>query len=137
MCEIVYKNIYTFLNIIYGRYKRKRKITKGISFRLDFIKDLLDGKKLEPMFDLETQDTEQFIHPNGYNRNEDDSKSLSKDVGNLSKGGNSEKDDDVSTKDIRKILNKKIHDFNKIINEIGGKLLYIKSGTTGHTFKGI
>lgn len=39
--------------------------------------------------------------------------------------------------DIRKVLNKKNIDFNKIINKIGGKLLYIKSGTTGHTFKGI
>jgi len=28
-------------------------------------------------------------------------------------------------------------DFNNIISQIGGKLLYIKSGSTGHTFKGI
>ena len=27
--------------------------------------------------------------------------------------------------------------FNKIINEIGGRLEYVKSGTTGHTFKGV
>jgi serine/threonine protein kinase len=40
-------------------------------------------------------------------------------------------------KNIKKILDKEIFDFNKIINQIGGKLLYIKSGTTGHTFKGI
>jgi serine/threonine protein kinase len=42
-----------------------------------------------------------------------------------------------STKNIKEILDKEIFDFNKIINQIGGKLLYIKSGTTGHTFKGI
>ena len=42
-----------------------------------------------------------------------------------------------NTNDIRDILNKKILDFNNTINQIGGKLLYIKSGTTGHTFKGI
>jgi len=39
--------------------------------------------------------------------------------------------------DIRKIMTKKYMDFNKLICDIGGKLLYIKSGTTGHTFKGI
>lgn len=39
--------------------------------------------------------------------------------------------------DIRNLILKKNLDFNKLINEIGGKLLYIKSGTTGHTFKGI
>lgn len=40
-------------------------------------------------------------------------------------------------KDIRSILNKKTKDFHKIINAIGGKLIYIKSGSTGHTFRGI
>jgi serine/threonine protein kinase len=39
--------------------------------------------------------------------------------------------------DIRNIMEKKNMDFNKLICDIGGKLLYIKSGTTGHTFKGI
>lgn len=39
--------------------------------------------------------------------------------------------------DIRTIMTKKTMDFNKLICDIGGKLLYIKSGTTGHTFKGI
>jgi serine/threonine protein kinase len=39
--------------------------------------------------------------------------------------------------DIRSIMTKKYMDFNKLICDIGGKLLYIKSGSTGHTFKGI
>jgi serine/threonine protein kinase len=39
--------------------------------------------------------------------------------------------------DIRDIMTKKYMDFNKLICDIGGKLMYIKSGTTGHTFKGI
>lgn len=39
--------------------------------------------------------------------------------------------------DIRNIMRKRTMDFNKMICDIGGKLLYIKSGTTGHTFKGI
>lgn len=40
-------------------------------------------------------------------------------------------------RDIRYVLNKKTFDFNKIMTQIGGKLKYIKSGTTGHTFKGL
>ena len=39
--------------------------------------------------------------------------------------------------DIREMLPKKYIDFNKAIKELGGKLLYIKSGSTGHTFKGV
>jgi serine/threonine protein kinase len=39
--------------------------------------------------------------------------------------------------DIRELLPKKYIDFNKAIKELGGKLLYIKSGSTGHTFKGV
>ena len=34
------------------------------------------------------------------------------------------------------VLNKELLDFNSVINKIGGKLVYVKSGTTGHTFKG-
>lgn len=41
------------------------------------------------------------------------------------------------TKDIRTLLDKRNFDFYKIINEIGGRLMYVKSGTTGHTFKGV
>ena len=40
-------------------------------------------------------------------------------------------------RDIRYVLDKKTFDFNKIMKQIGGKLKYIKSGTTGHTFKGL
>ena len=39
--------------------------------------------------------------------------------------------------DIRELLPKKYIDFGKAINDLGGKLLYIKSGSTGHTFKGV
>jgi serine/threonine protein kinase len=44
---------------------------------------------------------------------------------------------DVSSSDIRELLPKKYIDFNKAIGELGGRLLYIKSGSTGHTFKGV
>lgn len=43
----------------------------------------------------------------------------------------------VSNEDIREILPKKYIDFNKAIKDLGGRLLYIKSGSTGHTFKGV
>ena len=42
-----------------------------------------------------------------------------------------------TSEDIRDILPKKYIDFAIAINELGGKLLYIKSGSTGHTFKGV
>jgi hypothetical protein len=35
------------------------------------------------------------------------------------------------------MLPKKYIDFNKAIKDLGGKLHYIKSGSTGHTFKGV
>ena len=38
--------------------------------------------------------------------------------------------------DIRNVLQKKTYDFNYIMNTINAKLVYIKSGSTGHTFKG-
>lgn len=38
--------------------------------------------------------------------------------------------------DIRIVLEKKNLDFSNVINKIGSKLVYIKSGTTGHTFRG-
>jgi len=44
---------------------------------------------------------------------------------------------DSSQEDIRNILPKKYIDFSKAIKALGGKLLYIKSGATGHTFKGL
>ena len=39
--------------------------------------------------------------------------------------------------DIRELMPKKYLDFTQAINQIGGKLLYFKSGSTGHTFKGV
>jgi serine/threonine protein kinase len=84
----------------------------NINFRLDFIKYLLNGKKLDPLVDEDCAETDALISHHEHNS-------------------------DSECNDIRCILNKKALNFNKIINEIGGKLLYIKSGTTGHTFKGI
>lgn len=43
----------------------------------------------------------------------------------------------VQTTHISVVTQKEVKPFKDVINQIGGKLLYIKSGTTGHTFKGI
>ncbi len=98
-----------------GSHKERKYDT--IPFRIDFIKELLNGGKLDPMIDFGSVETENYINPY-----------LNKD---------SDIDTDEHSNDTRFVMNKKKHDFYKIINQIGGKLLYIKSGTTGHTFKGI
>ena len=45
--------------------------------------------------------------------------------------------DDNSNIEELTTLKKKIVDFNKIIHNFNGKIMYVKSGSTGHTFKGI
>lgn len=42
-----------------------------------------------------------------------------------------------TNKNISMVMPKETKTFKDVINQIGGKLLYIKSGTTGHTFRGI
>lgn len=53
--------------------------------------------------------------------------------------------DDVNTEsfvnitnktDTKDVLKKKNLDFSDVMNKIGGKLVYVKSGSTGHTFRG-
>jgi hypothetical protein len=48
-----------------------------------------------------------------------------------------ENNSSIKKEDIRELLPKKYIDFNKVIDKLGGRLLYIKSGSTGHTFKGV
>lgn len=50
---------------------------------------------------------------------------------------NEETIDTISSDDIRQIIGKKYLDFIETIGQLGGKLLYIKSGSSGHTFKGV
>lgn len=92
----------------------KEKDYDTIPFRLDFAKILLDGNELKPLVDFGATDTECFINPHEYSDN-----------------------DDNNSNDTQKVLNKKVLDFKKVITKIGGRLEYIKSGSTGHTFKGI
>jgi len=102
----------------------------SIPYRLEFIKNLLEDNELQPAIDFDNLDTESFVHPNGYTSSNDSS-------GNKFEGSTRDSKSNESTHDIRSILNKKKYDFYKVINHIGGKLKYIKSGTTGHTFKGM
>jgi hypothetical protein len=94
----------------------------SIQFRIDFIKELLNNKELEMMVNFDDDCTENFVCPSNY-------KSINTE--------SSSNDDSLTSGDIRNLLNKKIHNFHNVIRQIGGKLLYKKSGTTGHTFKGI
>lgn len=87
-----------------------------IPFRLDFLKDILQNNKLNPIVEVDNIDTigtECFTHPNKYNCEDED-----------------------ANHDIRTIMNKGTLDFYQVITQIGGKLTYVKSGSTGHTFKG-
>ena len=110
-----------------GSHKDRKYDT--IPFRLEFIKELLEGKKLDPMIDFNNCETENFITPIKSSKLSDNGSS-----GNGSPINGYYEDNIIDT---RNVLNKKLHNFYKVINQIGGKLLYIKSGTTGHTFKGI
>jgi hypothetical protein len=94
--------------------KSSKKLDKdSIPMRIEFIKNLLHGKDLDPLVNFDSTETENFIGL---------------------RGGDDESGDSYDT---RVVLKKRIHDFKNIITQIGGKLKYIKSGTTGHTFKGI
>jgi len=83
-----------------------------IPMRIEFIKNLLHGTELNPIVNLDETATENFL------------------------GGNNDGESGDS-QDTRVVLKKRILDFKNVITQIGGKLKYIKSGTTGHTFKGI
>ena len=120
------KDIRSELDNNKSQSSHKDKKYDTINFRMDFIKQLLKDTKLEPVvcIDNEQINTENFVHPNGFNS----VSGGSKDDG---------KSNDSSSYDTRVILNKQMHDFYKVVNEIGGKIKYFKSGTTGHTFMGV
>ena len=84
----------------------------SIPVRIEFIKNLLEGKNLNSLVNFNATDTENFTGMNG----------------DIESG---------DSYDTRVVLKKRILDFKQVITQIGGKLKYIKSGTTGHTFKGI
>lgn len=91
--------------------KDQERLKDSIPCRIEFIKGLLRGKKLTPLIDFDNNDTEYYI-------------------------GHKDEDASGESYDTRVALNKRFYDFSEIIQNLGGRLRYIKSGTTGHTFKG-
>ena len=62
-----------------GSHKEKKYDT--IPFRLEFIKELLNGKKLEPMFDVDNDATENFVSSrNGIEEMNSNDEKLSNDT---------------------------------------------------------
>ena len=78
-----------------------------IAHRINTIKDMVKDKTVDSIVDYEVETDDVEVN------------------------------DNLTSEDIRHLLPKKYLDFNKTIKELGGKLLYIKSGSTGHTFKGV
>lgn len=102
-------------NIMNNNFKDKKY--DSIPFRIEFIKYLLKDNKLKSMIAPKNCNTEQFINPDKKNNSDDNSNSF-------------------NSHDTRNSLKKETYNFDKIMNKIGGNLLYVRSGTTGHTFKG-
>lgn len=104
------KSIFTLSSI-----KNKEKMRDSIPCRINFIKDLMKGQKFDPLINFDNAETEQFT---GGVRNDDNASGESYDT--------------------RILLKKRVLNFTNVIERLGsgGKLEYIKSGTTGHAFRG-
>src|SRR5689334_22457013 len=89
----------------------------SIPNRIKFIKTLLQNNDLKPIIDFDNTATENFTSKS---RDEDDPC----------------RDDSAESYDTRATLRKEVHDMTNVISNMGGTIHYIKSGTTGHTFKG-
>lgn len=97
---------------IYSLNSKNNRQRDTIPCRIDFIRGLLKGKNLEAMVDFDNTDTD-FFAPNMKGENESG-----------------------QSYDTTIVLKKRQLNFAETISQIGGKLHYVKSGTTGHTFKG-
>jgi Protein kinase domain. len=100
------------LNTLRSSKEERNKDTIG--FRIQFIRELLKGKQLKPLLDFDHHETEYFR----------------KDI-------EESEFDDGNSNDTRNLIKKKYYNFKNVISKIGGRLHYVKSGTTGHTFKGV
>lgn len=103
------------LNTLKSNEHGKRRDT--ILYRIQFVQELMRDKILRPLIDFTQLDTEYY--KNGTDMSNDTEFS------------------DTNSNDTRRTLHKRVLDFYNIITQIGGDLHYIKSGTTGHTFKGV
>lgn len=97
---------------IQSLHSLNEKARDSIPCRIEFVVGLLKDKLLEPLVDFENTDTEQYL-----SRVKDENES-------------------GESYDTRVVLKKRRLDFLTVIKQVGGRLKYIKSGTTGHTFKG-
>jgi hypothetical protein len=90
----------------------------NISHRMEFIRDLLGNNQLQPLIDMDACDTDNFICTENF-------------IGHTHEHGPNEE-----CNDIRCTVNKKFLDVTNVFKTLGVTLNYIKSGSTGHTFKG-
>jgi hypothetical protein len=105
----------------------KKKTIDTIPCRIEFIKNIMNGKNITSLVDFEKTDTE-YYEGSIDNKNEAGKENSS-----------DESQETQKSYDTRKVLKKRFSNFANTIKAIGGhenQLEYIKSGTTGHTFKG-
>nr|QBK88947.1 MAG: protein kinase [Mimivirus LCMiAC02] len=119
----------------------KEKKYDTIPYRLKFM-SILGGNNIKPIIDINNLDTEYYIDPVKYNMGNSDGKRnfnrFEFDNGYRSCDSSGvDKNKSAESTDITKIINKKKMNFYKIINNIGGKIKYVKSGSSGHTFMGL
>jgi len=93
----------------------------AIPNRIQFAKILLQNNNLKTIIDFDSNDTDFFINKSKDPRNSHDTRN---------------DEDSAESYDTRITLKKKILDITDIITNMGGTIKYVKSGTTGHTFKG-
>lgn len=104
--------------------KPKIRCDSNVSFRLDQIKELLEGKQIKSLVNFEE---------------DDDNASIS----NIMTGNHSNKaickhkckPEDCF--DVTCIVDRQYMDFRKLLADSDSRLNYIKSGSTGHTFMGV
>jgi hypothetical protein len=89
---------------------------KTINHRIDIIREIVGNSNITPLTDF---DSKNVTNPN-----------------DLLKHNDHDCDLNTNCKDSTCILKKKLVNFKAMINKMGTSLEYIKSGTTGHTFKG-
>jgi hypothetical protein len=90
-----------------------KKSSTNIDNRVEHIKEILQNNILKPIIDFDNCETENFTGGNNKEHNHNDE----------------------TCNDIRCLLNKKLLDLKEVFSQMKVKLVYIKSGTTGHTFK--
>jgi hypothetical protein len=98
---------------------QKRRTGDNISHRMEFIRDLLGNNQLKPLINVDVCDSTDFIATENF-------------IGHSHQHGPNEE-----CNDIRCTINKKFLDVTNVFKTLGVKLIYIKSGSTGHTFKGL